>query len=99
MVGHYILGFVFAGLFVYSYSMNQLQRKAFVWAMAFYFLACLSKEVFVPLIALPLLDPRDSIPIRLRRLLLLVMVFLGYWIVRAVMIQQAVGGYNDLGNL
>ncbi|MFA7278989.1 MAG: hypothetical protein WC100_02735 [Sterolibacterium sp.] len=94
MVGHYVLGFSFAALFIYFYIRSPAFKPAFVLSAVFYFLACACKEIFIPLIAIPLVDPRSSLRVKVQHTVLLGLAFLIFWAVRTAMIQQAVGGYN-----
>ena len=95
MTGHYVIGFIFSGLFLYHYERSTRQRTPLTLSILFYFLACASKEIFAPLIAIIAIDPRRSLNQRIRLTLLYFFALAAYIILRSLMIGQTIGGYND----
>lgn len=96
MVGHYVTGYIFAGLCLYFYERALRNRSFSSASVIFYFLACLCKEIFVPLIAIFLIDPRQPIRERIRHIAIYGAALVLFWIIRTIMVQQVVGGYNDV---
>lgn len=95
MVGHYIVGFGFAGLCLHAYERAARMGRASLAAVPLYLLACLSKEIFLPLILFPALDPRFGLRQRLLRTLPWLAAAALFWLVRTLVVANVVGGYND----
>ena len=94
MVGHYIVGFAFSGLCLYFYE--RTARDGFSpLAVLFYFLACLSKEIFLPLILFPALDPRFGLRQRIYRTIPWFAAAALFWLLRTFVVANVVGGFND----
>ena len=90
MVGHYLTGLCFALLCLITFRAEDARVS---WlSVAFYFLACLSKEVYVPLIFLLALQARQRPVAKLVPYVAALLVFLGC---RYLVIGQMVGGYNE----
>lgn len=94
MVGHYVVGFAFAGLCLYFYE-RTAQGGFSPLAILFYFLACLSKEIFLPLILFPALDPRFDFRQRVYRVIPWLAAGALFWLLRTLVVASIVGGYND----
>jgi len=94
MVDHYVIGFIFAGLFLYYYERSENNRTNLILSVAFYFLACTAKELFIPLIALIAIDPRKTIQNKIRVILAYAISLTVYLAIRTSMIGQFIGGYN-----
>ena len=95
MVGHYVIGFGFAGLCLYFYERAAQEDRYSFLAVALFFLACLSKEIFLPLILFIALDPRFTFRRRLVRVLPWLAAVLAFWSLRTWVVGKVVGGYND----
>ncbi len=95
MVGHYVIGFGFGGLCLYCYERGARDNRFYPLAVGLYFLACLCKEIFLPLILFPALDPRFGLRQRIRRTLPWLGAATLFWLLRTLVVANAVGGYND----
>lgn len=95
MVGHYITGFIFTSLCLLSYEHDRPQRLVGIPTLLLYFLACLSKEIFVPIIIYIAVDPREAYLRRAQRLVCFAIVLAIFWGLRGLVIGAAIGGYND----
>jgi len=94
MVDHYIIGFIFAGLFLYYYERSENNRTNLILSIVFYFFACTAKELFIPLIAIIAIDPRQSKQQKIRLTLAYITALAIYLALRTSMIGQFIGGYN-----
>ena len=95
MVGHYIIGFGFAALCLYCFERAVRESRPPLLAIIFYFLACLSKEIFLPLILFPALDPRCPLQQRFMHTLPWLAAGSLFWLLRTLVVANFVGGYND----
>lgn len=96
MTGHYAYGLLFTILafyfFVRGIRENSLHKS--LTAAGFYALACLCKELYVPIIAILLFYPEGSWKKRLRHLWAALLVAITYAAVR-LLILQGIGGYGQ----
>ncbi len=94
MVGHYLIGGVFFAFFLLRYETRTRHKSQLdVLLCVTYFLACLSKEVFIVAPVLLLLDRRHTLP--LKHIASLGTTFVIFWIIRTLILQRVVGGYSD----
>lgn len=94
MVGHYVTGLCFALLCLITFRPEDARVS---WlSVVFYFLACLSKEVYVPLICVLALQARQRPLAKLVPYGVVLLLFLGC---RYLVIGQLVGGYSEKGPL
>lgn len=95
MVGHYVLGFIFSGFSLYYYDIAVCDKRISIRSLLLYFLACISKEIFVPLIAIVMIDPRVPIKNRVHSTMAYVAAAALFWTVRALIVGTFFGGYNN----
>lgn len=95
MVGHYIFGaiFLFAQLITYEKSCSS--RRYIYLSACFYFLACLSKEIFVPAILFIVIDHRISLRQRVINFLPYLFAFIIFMTLRTAVIGELIGGYQN----
>ncbi len=96
MTGHYAYGLLFTILALYFFVRGVRENKlAFsILAASFYVLACLCKELYVPLIMVLLFIPENHWRIRLHHLWPFIIVALVYSGVR-IWVLQGIGGYGN----
>jgi hypothetical protein len=96
MVGHYVMGAIFVSLSLTQYDNPLLLGWGPFSALSLvlYFLACLSKEIFLPFAGLILVDPRSPFASRLRLFAWYAAVAAAYWLLRIAVVAQFIGGYN-----
>ena len=95
MTGHYAYGLLFSVLSITFFTRSIREKKlslSFLSAV-FYFLACWSKELYVPIIGLLILLPEGKWPNRLKYALPSLAVALVYTTYRLV-VFEGVGGYG-----
>lgn len=97
MVGHYLIGAVFFLLFLLRYETYSRHRRGpDVVLCVVYFLACLSKEIYVVAPAVILLDRRPAS--RIFHVIALGATLVVFWLVRSLVLHRLVGSYdNQLG--
>lgn len=95
MTGHYAYGLLFSVLTFYFFARGIRENNVYfsVTAAGFYALACWSKELYVPIIALLILLPEGDWKRRLRHLWPVILVAIAYTIVR-LMVLRGIGGYG-----
>jgi len=91
MTRHYIEGLIFALISIYLFMKAQEKDDVnfFYGSAFFYFLACLAKEVYVPLIVIMAAFPPPMIRSRLKSLYPLVVVAVGYTLWRFYMLNSS----------
>ncbi len=94
MTGHYATGLVFAALALLSFLRRDLACGRWLGPL-FYALACLCKEVFVPLVGILWLIPQARS--KLSQLAPYVAVAAGYFALRWLSLGSVVGGYGIHG--
>lgn len=94
MVGHYVLGAAFISISLAYYDRHVGTGKVSMSSLLFYFLACLSKEIYLPFAGLVIIDPRFALASRLRVFAWYAGVAAVYWLLRSAVLGQVVGGYN-----
>lgn len=95
MVGHYIFGAIFFFAQLVTYEKSRSSQRYLYLSACFYFLACLSKEIFVPAILFVLIDHRVSLRQRCIKILPYLLAFLIFLILRTVVIGELIGGYQS----
>ena len=95
MTGHYAYGLLFTILAFYFFARGLRENNPFLSAAAagVYALACLSKELYVPIIAILIFYPGGSWKKRLRHLWPALLVAIAYAAVR-LQVLQGIGGYG-----
>ena len=94
MTGHYLIGAVFFLIFLIRYETYSRHQKRPDWILcAAYFLACLSKEVYIVAPALLLFDHR--LCKRIPHLIALSATLAFFWTIRTWVIQRVIGGYSN----
>ena len=96
MTGHYAYGLLFTilGFYFFVRGVRNDNLLLSVAAAGFYALACLSKELYVPIIAIFLFYPEESWPKRLRHLWVPLAVAIAYAAMR-LWVLQGIGGYGQ----
>ncbi len=96
MTGHYAYGLLFTILAFYCFVRGLRENNLLlsVIAAGFYALACLSKELYVPIIAILFFYPEKSLKDRLHHLWALLSIAIIYVVVRLVVLQ-GIGGYGQ----
>ena len=91
MTRHYIEGLIFALVSIYLFMKAQEKDDAnfFYGSAFFYFLACLAKEVYVPLIVIMMAFPPPMIKSRLKSLYPFLVVAVGYTLWRFYMLNSS----------
>ena len=91
MTRHYIEGLIFALVSIYLFMKAQEKDDAnfFYGSALFYFLACLAKEVYVPLIVIMMAFPPPMIKSRLKSLYPFLVVAVGYTLWRFYMLNSS----------
>ena len=91
MTRHYIEGLIFALVSIYLFMMAQEKDDAnfFYGSAFFYLLACLAKEVYVPLIVIMMAFPPPMIKSRLKSLYPFLVVAVGYTLWRFYMLNSS----------
>ena len=98
MTRHYIEGLVFALLALYTYTQHLERPSAWRLALsvAFYALAAMCKETYVPLVLLLPFLPRGSVDARLRSVIPFILVAVLYVLWRSYMLQSLFGGHAGI---
>lgn len=96
MMRHYIEGMVFVLLSLYLYvkAVRKMSIPYIVLAAVFYLLACLSKEIYAPLVFVILLIPAGNWRKRLRFMSTFILIVALYIIWRWLMLGRLLGGYG-----
>jgi hypothetical protein len=91
MTRHYIEGLIFALVSIYLFMKAQEKGDAnfFYGSAFFYFLACLAKEIYVPLIVIMMAFPPPRVKSRLKSLYPFVVVAVGYTLWRFYMLNSS----------
>jgi hypothetical protein len=91
MTRHYIEGLIFALISIYLFMKAQKKDNAnfFYGSAFFYFLACLAKEVYVPLIVIMMAFPSPMMKSRLKSLYPFLVVAVGYTLWRFYMLNSS----------
>ncbi len=91
MTRHYIEGLIFALISIYLFMKAQEKDDAnfFYGSAFFYFLACLAKEVYVPLIVIMMAFPPPIMKSRLKSLYPFLVVAVGYTLWRFYMLNSS----------
>lgn len=91
MTRHYIEGLIFALVSIYLFMKAQEKDDAnfFYGSAFFYFLACLAKEVYVPLIVIMMAFPPPMMKSRLKSLYPFLVVAVGYTLWRFYMLNSS----------
>lgn len=96
MTGHYAYGLFFSVLTFYFFARGVREgRISFsLLAAGFYAAACLSKELYVPIIAILIFFPENDWKTRFRHAWLAILVALVYAVYRIVVLE-GIGGYGN----
>ncbi len=96
MTGHYAYGLLFTILALYFFVRGLRENNPFLstTAAGVYAMACLSKELYVPIIAILIFYPEGSWKNRLRHLWTALLVAIAYAAVR-LQVLQGIGGYGQ----
>jgi len=91
MTRHYIEGLIFALVSIYLFIKAQEKDDAniFYGSALFYFLACLAKEVYVPLIVIMMAFPSPTMKSRIKSLYPFLVVAVGYTLWRFYMLNSS----------
>lgn len=94
MTGHYAYGLLFSVLTFYFFARGVRENKIYfsLVAAGFYALACWSKELYVPIIAILILLPESDWKLRLRHSWLAILVVIVYTVYRLIVLEGIGGG-------
>lgn len=95
MVGHYVVGFLFFSLSLYYYDCALAQKRISARSLLLFLLACMAKEIFVPMIVVVMIDPRTRLRERIKPVLAYSAVIAIFWTARTLVVGRLVGGFNN----
>ncbi len=95
MTGHYAYGLFFSVLTFYFFARGVRENRInfSLLAAGFYFLACWSKELYVPIIAILIFFPESDWKVRFHHLWPAILVAIAYTAYRLVVLE-GIGGYG-----
>ncbi|MBW9258009.1 MAG: hypothetical protein K1562_10330 [Candidatus Thiodiazotropha sp. (ex. Lucinisca nassula)] len=99
MVGHYVSGLLFSILAIYTFQLNQSRRHWLLTSLStlFYVIATTCKEVYFPLPFVLLMLPGQSLSVRLKLALPMLIWSVAYMFWRLAVLGSFVGGYDSGG--